>query len=173
MNLKKEYRDFIKSTAKIIHDLEIDKNLTKDKCVSIFKTYQTIHNSMESSSLNVNDVNHIIMNYNKENEDVEALKKFIRIKNLYLIKKVVQSSLWNLFIMKLLEDPNFNEIKLHKKKKYHLMEKGVYRLLKSTIDQFRGCWEIAEFNDDKIKKLEIIEPEHYEFLINYIKEKMK
>ena len=53
-----------------------------------------------------------------------------------------------------------------------MVSKGVYRLLNQTNDYFCGCWEIAKFEDDKVKKLEIIEPEHYEFLIKYLKTKI-
>ena len=72
-----------------------------------------------------------------------------------------------------LKDINIDDIKINKKKKELLISKGVYKLLNSYIEHFRGCWEIAEFKDDKLKKLEIIEPEHNEFLINYLKNKIQ
>ncbi len=173
MNLKKEYRDFLKKTAIEIKNLDIDNNLTMEKCIDIYKLYLNIYASVEQSeSLNINDINHIILNYSKEDKDVELLKKFIKIKNLYLIKKIVKSNQWESFISKLNEDITLDDIKINKKKREALISKGVYKLLNSYVDHFRGCWEIAEFNDLKLKKLEIIEPEHNEFLINYLKNKI-
>ena len=130
-----------------------------------------IYSDVEKSpDININDINHIILNYSKEDNDVELLKKFIKIKNLFLIKKIVNSELWSQLINKLVDDINI-DYKLHKIKKKELIAKGLYKLLNSNNEHFRGCWEIAEFKDDKLKKLDIIEPEHNEFLFNYIKSK--
>jgi hypothetical protein len=173
INLKKEYRDFIKKTATDIRLLDIDNNLTKEKCIDIFKLYQELHcNISASPTLNINDINHILSNYNKDNSDVELLKKFIKIKNLYLIKKIIKSQQWQAFISKINNDIDLGDTKLNKAKTDYLVSKGVYRLLNTTLDLFRGCWEIAEFKDDKIKKLEIIEPEHYEYLKVYLNNKL-
>ena len=90
-----------------------------------------------------------------------------------MIKLIVKSPQWNTFISKLNEDIELDNPKLNSKKTDHLISKGVYRLLNSSVDLFRGCWEIAEFKDDKLKKLEIIEPEHYEFLKTYLINKLK
>lgn len=173
MNLKKEYKDFIKKTASQIKELKISDELTKKECDDIFNLYQNIYSSISNTKLNINDINHIIMNYNKENEDVELIKKFIKIKNMFLIKQIFRSSHWDPFIAKLGEQIKLDDIKIPKKTYNYLLKKGVYRLLKTTIDQFRGCWEIAEFKDNKLKKIEIIEPDHIEFLINYLKNKIK
>lgn len=173
MNLKKEYRDFVKKSAIQIKKLNIDNDLSKAKCKDIFKLYQNLYHDVEmSNTINVNDVNHIIINYNKIDEDVELLKKFIKIKNMYLQKIIINSSIWTSFIEKLKSEINLKDSKLNEKITSHLIEKGVYRLLNNTINEFRGCWEIAEFKDDKLKKMEIIEPEHYEFLITYVTNKL-
>ena len=116
LNMKSEYKTFVKECATQIKKLNIDDELTKDKCVEIFKLYQNIHQNVESSSnLNINDVNHIILNYNREDKDVELLKKFIKIKNLYLIKLIIKSSLWDPFISKLKENLDLDDPKSNKK----------------------------------------------------------
>jgi hypothetical protein len=171
MNLKKEYRDFIDTISSEINVMNIDEKLTRKKCNDIFNLYQRIYSSINSTSLNINDINHIMLNYNRDNSNVELIKKFIKIKNLYLIKRVINSSQWIPFISQLRETLNLEHIKLNKKKINYLISKGVYTLLKSTLEQFRGCWEIVEFKDDKIKKLEIIEPEHIDFLTKYVNTK--
>lgn len=173
MNLKKEYRDFVKKSAQMIKKLNIEDDLTKEKCSEIFGLYQEIYQMIEGDTkLNINDINHIIMNYSREDQDVETLKKFIKIKNLYIIKKIIKSNVWNPYIKKLCDEIDLGNEKLNKKKTEHIVSKGVYRLLNQTVDQFRGCWEIAELKDDKVKKIEIVEPEHYEFLIGYLKNKL-
>ena len=173
MNLKKEYRDFIKKTAIKIKILDINNNITKEKCINIFKLYQELYNDISTCpTMNINDINHIILNYNKDDPDIDLLKKFIKIKNLYLIKQIIKSNQWQIFILKLNEEIDLGDIKLNELKTEYLISKGVYRLLNMSIDLFRGCWEIAEFKDDKIKKLEIIEPEHYDYLKKYIIDKI-
>jgi hypothetical protein len=174
LNMKSEYKTFVKECASQIKKINIETELTKEKCVEIFKLYQSINSQIESSSsININDVNHIILNYNREDKDVELLKKFVKIKNLYLIKTIIKSPLWEPFILKLTNELDLDDPKLNKKITNHLVSKGVYRLLNQTNDYFSGCWEIAEIKDDKVKKLEIIEPEHYEYLIKYLKTKLK
>lgn len=174
VNLKKEYRDFIENLAKEIRLLDISENLSKKKWVDIYKLYQDTYNSInvDTSNINVNDINHIILNYNKENLDVNAVKNFIRVKNLYMIQQITQSTLWKPFITKLQNSINVQDITATEIQLFELIEKGVYRLLKSSIDQFRGCWEIAEFKDNKLKKLDILEPEYLEFIINYVRQKI-
>jgi hypothetical protein len=174
MNLKKEYKDFVKKAALAIKPLDIDNNLSKEKCISIYNLYQNIYMSIENSpTLNINDINHILINYSRDDKDVELIKKFIKIKNLYLIKKIIQSKMWKSYIIKLKSEIDLGDPKLNKKKSEHLISKGVYRLMNLSINHFRGCWEIAEFKDNKLKKIEIIEPEHNEYLIKYLKTKLK
>jgi hypothetical protein len=173
MNLKKEYRDFVKKSAQMINGININDDLTKEKCADIFKLYQEIYNMIEDDKkLNINDINHIITNYSREDNDVNILKKFIKIKNLYVIKKIIKSPLWDSYIKKISDEINLGDEKLNKKVTTHIVSKGVYRLLNLSVEQFRGCWEIAEFKDNKIKKIDIIDPEHYDFLIQYIKNKI-
>jgi hypothetical protein len=174
MNLKKEYRDFVKKCGQMINKINIEEELTKDKCINIFKLYQEIYNIIESSpNLNINDINHIIMNYSREDKDVEILKKFIKIKNLYIIKKIIKSNLWDPYVKKILDEINLDDEQLNKKKTEYIVSKGIYKLLNHSTNQFRGCWEIVDFNEDKVKKIEIIEPEHFDFLITYLKNKLK
>ena len=169
IKLKKEYKDFIKINAILIKKLDIEVNLTKEKCNSIYKLYNKIYKTIEiSDQLNVNDINHIIINYSNEDLDVELFKKFIKIKNLYLIKLIIRSDLWNPFISKLNTELN---LKKQNKETEYILSKGVYRLLIESVNQFRGSWEIAEFNNNKLKKIEILEPDHFEFLKKYLKSK--
>ena len=44
INLKKEYRDFLRRTVEKINKLNINENLTKQKCMDIYKLYQNIYN---------------------------------------------------------------------------------------------------------------------------------
>lgn len=173
INLKKEYRDFIKKSSTKIEILNIDENnLNKEKCCEVIKLYNEIYTDLETSALNINDINHIILNYKKDDPDVERFKKFIKIKNAYLIRKTLQSTQLQSFISKLKEEIDLGDKKLNKKITEQLLIKGVFRLLKQYLDMFRGCWEIVDFNDDKIKKIDIVEPEHYKFLKNYLNNKI-
>jgi hypothetical protein len=173
MNLKKEYREFIKNAVTQIKTINLDDELDINKCKTIYQLYNNIHSNIESSdNLNVNDINHIILNYSRDDKDVELFKRFIVAKNMYIIKRIIKSNNWNSFISKLNSELNLGDPKLNKQKNDYLVAKGVYRLLNNYVNQFKGCWEIAEFEGDKVKRLEIIEPEHYEFLIEYLKNKI-
>ncbi len=176
--LKKEYREFVTSTAKQIKSLDIDNNLTKSKCVAIYNLYNEIYDSIEKSpDLNINDINHIIFNYTKnDNSDVELIKKFIQIKNIYIIKRVIKSNLWNTYVSKYHSMLDLNETlnptKSNKKVSEYLVSKAIYKLLMSSVNHFRGPWEIVDFKDNKVVKIDIVEPEHILMIENYIKEKI-
>jgi len=166
---KKEHTLFIKTNIEQIRNLKIEEDLTKKKCDSIYKLYNKIYKTIETSEhLNVNDINNMILNNSNEDLDIELFKKFIKIKNLYLIKLIIKSDLWNSYISKL----NIElKLKNQDKKTDYILSKGVYRLLMESAEQFRGCWEIAEFNNNKLKRIEILEPNHLEFIKNYLKSK--
>jgi len=110
----------------------------------------------------------MILNNSNEDLDIELFKKFIKIKNLYLIKLIIKSDLWNSYISKLNTEL---KLKNQDKKTDYILSKGVYRLLMESVEQFRGCWEIAEFNNNKLKRIEILEPNHLEFIKKYLKSK--
>lgn len=172
MNLKKEYKDFIEKISMKIKEINIDNDLDKNECIKIYKLYLEINNIIEENNqININDINHIILNYNKENEDIKLFKKFIKIKNLYIIKRIIQSNLWNNLVDKTISKLNIKIDESNKKNKY-IIEKGIYNLLIKSSDLFKGCWEIANIKDGKIINLEIFEPEDIDFLINYYKKKL-
>jgi hypothetical protein len=171
--LKKEYKDFIKNNISHIKKLDINNNITKEKCIAINRLYNRIYKSIEKSEqININDINHILADYSKDDSDIDLFKQFIKIKNLYLIKRIVRSSNWDPFISKLNKQIDLNNPNLNSKKTDYLLSKGVYRLLLESVEQFRGCWEIADFTNDKLKKIEIVEPDHFEFLKKYLKSKL-
>ena len=176
INLKKDYRDFLNKISIMIKKIDINSNidekLTEEKCENILKLYLEIYKLIEdSTTININDINHIILNCNKTDNNINLLKKFIKIKNHFIITKIIKSKLWQPFITKLgvILSADLN---LNKKNKDYLISKGVYRLLNLSINQFRGSWEIVEIDGIKIKKIEIIEPEHFKYLIKYLKEKI-
>ena len=172
-NLKKEYKEFIYKISDKIKDIQIEDNIDKKKCILIYKLYLEIYNLIEiSNDININDINHIINNYSKDNEYINIFKKFIKIKNLYVIKRIIQSNLWEEFINKTYSKLNIINYPMNDHIKY-IIEKGIYNLLSKSNNSFRGCWEIASFKDEKIIKLEIIDPCDITFLHSYIIKKIK
>lgn len=172
-NLKKEQKDFLKIISNMIIELNIEEKITKKKCIDIYNLYLNIINIIENNNnININDINHIILNYDGDNEDVEMLKKFIKIKNIYIIQKVIKSNLWISFIEKLKNIFRLNSLFSNKDINIYFIEKGVIHLLNNTIYHLKGCWEIVNFNDDKIISIDIIEPDDIEFLIDYLKKKI-
>ena len=164
--MKKEYKDFIKDIIISINKIDLNTDLTCKKCYKIYKLYNDIEEKISNrNSININELNNILLNNKENDEDILLLKKFINIKNLYILKKILNSKVWKPFIMKLLDIININ----NDTKNIFLLEKAVYRLLMKYIDHFNGCWEIVNFNNNKVKKIDIIEPEHIEFINDYIK----
>ena len=48
----------------------------------MFKTSKKLYDYInDSQKLNINDINHILINYSKENSNIELLRKFIELKN--------------------------------------------------------------------------------------------
>lgn len=166
IKLKKEHKDFIQTNISLIKKLDIESNLTKEKCQLIYKLYNKIYKTIENSEiLNVNEINNILLNNSNKDPNIELFRIFIKIKNVYLIKIIIRSELWDPFILKLSKEIN---IETKNKEINHILSKGVYRLLMNSVEQFRGCWEIAEFNNNKLKKIEILEPEYFDFLKKYL-----
>jgi hypothetical protein len=163
--MKKEYKDFIKDIIILINKLDINTDLTRQKCFKIYKLYNNIEEQISNTNIiNINELNNILLNNKDNDDDIILLKKFINIKNLYILKKILNSKIWKPFIIKLINIINID----NDTKNIILLEKAVYRLLMKYINHFNGCWEIAKFNNNKVKKIDIIEPEHIEFIHNYI-----
>lgn len=160
-------KTFIKLNIILINKLNINDIITNEKGDLIIKLYNKIYKSIENSeNINVNYINHLLLN-NTKDSDIELFKKFIKIKNIYTIKKIIHSNDFNIFIKKL-----SGELDIKYNKNIHeILTKGIYKLLIKTSDQFRGCWEIVDYNNNTIK-IKIIEPEHIEYIKKYIKIKL-
>lgn len=164
MSINKEQNDYINNLLKLIDKIDLDSKLDYDKCFNIYKTYKIIEKKINKSDIiNINDINNILLNDDIKEENIIKFKKFINIKNLYILKEIYNSTIWKDFIINL-----YNILSL-KDNNIELLEKAVFKLLKTYINHFNGCWEIVKFEKNKVKKIEIIEPEHFDFINNYLK----
>ena len=172
-NIKKDHRQFIINACNKINNYNIDNDLDEKICIELYKIYLEIYDELELiDNININDINNILINFNKNDEYIDKFKKFIKIKNIYIIKKIIKSKLWNDFINKTILKLNSN-IDFNNSDNKYIIEKGIYHILIKTCNLFQGCWEIATFKNDKIIKLELIDPDEILFLINYINNKIK
>lgn len=174
MSIKKQHYTFINNISKIIENIDLESNLEYDKCYKIYKIYKNIEKKINKCDIiNINDINIILLNDNINDDNINRLRKFINIKNFYILKNICNSLIWKQFIIKLYEifslDNQTFILDNSKEYKIKILEKAVFKLLKKYINHFNGCWEIVKFEKNKIKKIDIIEPEHFDFINNYLK----
>jgi len=180
---KKECKNIIKKYCikiKLINIEEDSQNLNTfitqlnnantNKYILINKLYNNFYKEIENSNLiNINDFNYLLLNYTEKDSDFELFKKFIIIKNLFIITLIIKSNIWIDFVEKtknkiinIINDNNLS------KNINSLIEKSIISLLLNFILYFRGCWEIADTKDNKILNLDISDPDHLEYIKNYI-----
>lgn len=171
INLKREYKDFINYASSEIKKIKIDGDLLSEDCINIIFVYDKLYNKIiEDRTININDINHIMLNYNKENTDVELLKKFIKIKNTCILKIIVNSVEWDKYIDELTN--KYAKLSKNKLLLRKYVTKGLFNIIASSINKFRGCWEIVTIANNKVKKIEIVEPSQNENLLKYISNKV-
>jgi len=97
--------------------LYVDNNLTYDidetiSLKKIIEIHKKIEDGISKYELEINDINHLLLNYDKENEIINKLKKMIYYRNFLILKNVIRSKEWKKFIIELTE---FISIKFEKK----------------------------------------------------------
>lgn len=161
VNLSAEYRNFLTSCEKNKDLSLIDGSTTFS---DIYLIYKKVEKDLFDCDLQISDINHLVTNYSKTNEQVEKLKKLIYYKNYYIITNSLRTEEWKKFI---------NSLKTKcpdTKTKY--IEQSVIKLL----EKYMGTWNTVEniiVIDKKglIKKIELVDPDDYDFIFNNLVKK--
>ena len=158
-NLSSNYKKFLIECSNIFNNVELNDNLDLSQ---INLLHKSIEICLQSNELQVSDINHLIENYLKTNDQIINLQKLVHLRNYKIIALLLRSGQWKDFIIKLKNKCNETNIKNIENAFLKLLEK--YLGTWNTIDKF-----IILDKKNSIKSVEIIDPDDYTFLINIIK----
>ena len=167
-NLSSNYKKFLQDCSNIFNNIELNDNLDLSHLNILHKSIETY---LQPNELQISDINHLIENYLKNNDQIINLQKLVHLRNYKIIKILLrsgnsseskQSSQWKEFILKLKNKCNETNVKNIENSFIKLLEK--YLGTWNTIDKF-----IILDKRNSIKTVEIVDPDDYEFLIKIIK----
>ena len=158
-NLSSNYKKFLQECSNIFNNIELNDNLDLSKLNLLHKS---IEEYLQPNELQISDINHLIENYLKNNDQIINLQKLVYLRNYKIIQILLRSSEWKEFIIKLKNKCNEPNTKNVENSFIKLLEK--YLGTWNTIDKF-----IILDKKNSIKTVEIVDPDDYEFLIKIIK----
>jgi hypothetical protein len=131
--------------------------------IRLNQIHKSIEDLLEINELQISDINHLIENYIKQNDQINNLKKLVHVRNYKIISILLRSSQWKDFILKLkLKCDNAN-IKNVENAFIKLLEK--YLGTWNTIDKF-----IVLDKKNNVKTVEIFDPDDYIYLFDILKD---
>jgi len=159
VNLTSNYKNFLLDCENIFKLVELNDSLSIEK---LNELHMAINLCIQSNELQISDINHLIQNYSKPNDQVNNLKKFVYLRNYLIIKILLRSSKWKDFISKLKIKCNSTNTK------------DVENAFIKLLEKYLGIWNTIDkiINLDKrnnIKIVEIIDPDDYSFIFNILK----
>lgn len=158
-NLSSNYKKFLQECSSIFNNIELNDNLD---LLDLNVLQKSIETYLQPNELQISDINHLIENYLKNNDQIVNLQKFVHLRNYKIIKILLRSSQWKEFIIKLKSKCNKTNTKNIENAFIKLLEK--YLGTWNTIDKF-----IILDKKNSIKTVEIVDPDDYEFLIKILK----
>lgn len=166
-NLSNNYKEFLNVVNN--KNIIIDK-YTKLKILN--KIHFEIENILNNYTLEIHDINNLLLNYNKENENVNILKKLVYFRNCHILQKVIRTNEWKEFISNLTETCKTKYDNL-KQSSFHInilvIQNIFIELLKKYMDYWNGFWKYFKFNKNlTIYKISIIDPNDFTFIYKSI-----
>jgi hypothetical protein len=160
-NLSSNYKKFLQECSNTFNNIELNDNLDLSHLNILHKSIETC---LQPNELQISDINHLIENYLKNNDQIVNLQKLVHLRNYKIIQILLRSSdsQWKEFIIKLKSKCNQTNIKNIENAFIKLLEK--YLGTWNTIDKF-----IILDKKNSIKTVEIVDPDDYEFLIKILK----
>jgi hypothetical protein len=167
VNLSLNYKNFIIKCNDILSGLNIQFETSNFEILN--NIYSLIETELTNYDLQISDINHLLENYNKDNEYIEQLKKLVYYRNFYLIKKLLrqETTIWKDFILKLktkcvLKTDNQN-----------IKTKNIEKIFLNLLEKYIGTWNSLNnyiiINNNKIKNIEIIDPDDYNNIFKTLK----
>jgi tRNA(Ser,Leu) C12 N-acetylase TAN1 len=167
VNLSAEYKDFLSECSKINELEQLDSmNVSSAKNKTQLKVLTDLHNQItkciETKQLQISDINHLMLNYSKPNEQISQLKKLSYYRNYYIISSCLRTSQWKEFVGKI------------KTKISHAKLQEIEEAITKLLEKYIGTWDTVEkiiVMDKKgfIKSIELVDPDDFEFIFNLLK----
>jgi len=158
-NLSSNYKKFLQECSNTFNNIELNDNLDLAHLNLLHKSIETC---LQPNELQISDINHLIENYLKNNDQIVNLQKLVHLRNYKIIKILLRSNQWKEFIIKLKSKCNETNTKNIENSFIKLLEK--YLGTWNTIDKF-----IILDKKNSIKTVEIVDPDDYDFLIKILK----
>lgn len=170
-NLSSNYKNFLQECSNIFNNIELNDNLDLSKLNILHKS---IEECLQPNELQISDINHLIENYLKNNNQIINLQKLVHLRNYKIIQILLRSgdvshlsdgkrsNQWKEFIIKLKSKCNETNTKKIENSFIKLLEK--YLGTWNTIEKF-----IILDKKNSIKTVEIVDPDDFNFLINILK----
>lgn len=152
VTLSNPYKMFLKDIETKINEFNINEN---SKLPQLELFYEETYKLLDKHELQISDINHMITNYNKDNNIINNLKKIISLRNYVIIKMAMNSSKWKDFI---------KEIKEKYKKSTKESINGVLKLFEIYIGTWNTINRFIKIKNNRISLIEIIDPEDYDLL---------
>jgi hypothetical protein len=158
-NLSSNYKKFLQECSNTFNNIELNDNLDLSRLNMIHKSIETC---LQPNELQISDINHLIENYLKNNDQIVNLQKLVHLRNYKIIQILLRSGEWKDFIIKL------------KNKCSNTNTKNIENAFIKLLEKYLGTWNtIDKFiildKKNSIKTVEIVDPDDYEFLIKIIK----
>ncbi len=159
VNLSAEYKDFLLECSKINELGQIDG---KTQVKVLTDLHNQVRKCLETKQLQVSDINHLMLNYTKSNEQINHLKKLTHYRNYYIITNCIRSLQWKEFIGKI------------KSKITNAKVQEIEDAMTKLLEKYIGTWDTIEkiiVIDKKclVKSIELVDPDDYDFIFNLLK----
>jgi hypothetical protein len=157
-NLNTRYKTYLDEISKVFITYDLKKQYSYQDINAIYETISKIN---EKNLIVEKDIDHIFKNYEKINETISKLKNLIMQRNKIIIKNLLSSELYKIFIDKLA-----NDYKTDKKN----IETIILELIKKYSMVWKCCWSFIEVDSNGlIKKIQLFDIND----IQFIKDKLK
>ncbi len=159
VNLSAEYKDFLLECSKINELGQIDG---KTQLNVLTNLHNQVSKCLETKQLQISDINHLMANCIKSNEQISHLKKLTHYRNYYIITNCLRSSQWKEFIAKI------------KTKIVNVKLQEIESAMTQLLEKYIGTWDTVEkiiVIDKKglVKSIELVDPDDFEFIFNLLK----
>ena len=194
-NLSSNYKNFLQECSNIFNNIELNDNLDLSKLNILHKS---IEECLQPNELQISDINHLIENYLKNNDQIINLQKLVHLRNYKIIQILLRSgdvshlsdgkrsgNISHLSdgkrsgdVSHLSDGKRSNQwkefiIKL-KSKCNETNTKKIENSFIKLLEKYLGTWNTIEKfiildKKNSIKTVEIVDPDDFNFLINILK----
>lgn len=159
VNLSSNYKNFLNNCSNIFNNVNLTDELELDE-LNNYKSQ--VESLLINYDMQISDINNLIENYDKKNDQIINFKKLIYIRNYNLLQLVLRSDQWKNFIIKL-------KNKCIEKTEKNISNKQIEHIFIGLLEKYIGSWNTLDkfiiFNKkNNIKDIEIIDPEDYNYI---------